>query len=212
MARISMYRSRPRHRSTIRIGGLASCGDADVRLCGYAAVRLCGYATTPCPTALEPGERNGDTMKALERDQLLRSLEGRFATNTHRHQGIGWKAVLTRLKADPSALSSVAEMEATGGEPDVIGQDLATGKFIFCDCSAESPAGRRSLCYDRQALDARKENKPVGSAVERALAMGIELLSEQQYCRRRSNIDPPCRSNTDPGMDAGRVTANCGQV
>jgi hypothetical protein len=146
-----------------------------------AATRLCGYATTRCPTALEPGERNGDTMKAHERDQLLRSLEDRFATNTHRHQGIGWKAVLTQLEGDPAALSSVAEMETSGGEPDVIGQDLATGKFTFCDCSAESPAGRRSLCYDRQALDARKENKPVGSAVERALAMGIELLSEEQY-------------------------------
>jgi hypothetical protein len=120
-------------------------------------------------------------MKAHERDQLLQSLEDRFGTNTHRHRGIAWKAVLTRLEADPVVLPSLAQMEASGGEPDAIGQDLGTGKFIFCDCSAESPAGRRSLCYDRQALDARKENKPVGSAVEMALAMGIELLSEEQY-------------------------------
>ena len=120
-------------------------------------------------------------MKTQERDQLLLALHDRFEKHPRRHQGVAWEAVLARLEGAPAALSSLVQMEASGGEPDVIDQDQATGKFIFCDCSAESPIGRRSLCYDRQALDARKENKPQGSAVEMALAMGIELLTEAQY-------------------------------
>jgi hypothetical protein len=120
-------------------------------------------------------------MKAQERDDLLQALKARFEKNTHRHVGIAWAQVRARLEGHHSALRSLRTMEATDGEPDVIGQDKETGHFIFCDCSAESPTGRRSACYDRQALDARKENKPVNSAVEMAAAMGIELLTEQQY-------------------------------
>jgi len=98
-----------------------------------------------------------------------------------RHRGISWATVLARLGSKPAALKALGGMEATGGEPDVIGQDAATGEFHFCDCSAESPAGRRSLCFDPEALNARKENKPVGSVIGMATAMGIELLSEAQY-------------------------------
>ena len=125
--------------------------------------------------------REDQSMKAQERKQLLQSLENRFAKNTHRHRGIAWEQVLARLEKTPNALKSLGQMEASGGEPDVIGQDKATGQYIFCDCSAESPPGRRSLCYDREALNARKENKPKGSAVERAVEMGIGLLTEEQY-------------------------------
>ena len=120
-------------------------------------------------------------MKAQERDQLLRSLKSRFEKNTGRHKGVTWENVQTRLESAPVALKALSRMEASGGEPDVIGQDNATGRFIFCDCSAESPAGRRSVCYDGEALDARRENKPSGSAVQMAAAMGVELLSEDQY-------------------------------
>ncbi|HBL30438.1 MAG TPA: DUF4256 domain-containing protein [Acidobacteria bacterium] len=115
-------------------------------------------------------------------EQLFRTLKSRFEKNLHRHRELAWEQVLTRLQeAGPAALKSLREMEASGGEPDVIGYDQAAGTYIFCDCSPESPAGRRSLCYDGEALRARKENKPEGSAVEAAAAMGIELLTEQQY-------------------------------
>ncbi len=120
-------------------------------------------------------------MKALERDELLRSLKSRFEKNTNRHKGIPWEKVLAKVESAPAALKTLHQMETSAGEPDVIGQDDATGQFIFCDCSAESPPGRRSLCYDGEALNARKENKPQGSAVELAAAMGVELLSEAQY-------------------------------
>lgn len=120
-------------------------------------------------------------MKAQERDQLLQTLKARFETNMQRHKGIVWATVQTRLEKNPAALKSLREMEASGGEPDVIGQDRNSGQLTFCDCSAESPAGRRSACYDRDALDARKENKPQGSAVEMAAAMEIDLLTEEQY-------------------------------
>ena len=120
-------------------------------------------------------------MKAQEREGLLRALEARFAKNMHRHKGIAWAKVQARLEGSRDALKSLGEMEATGGEPDVTGQDKTTGRYTFCDCAAESPAGRRSVCYDREALDSRKEHKPAGSAVEMAAAMGIELLTEAQY-------------------------------
>lgn len=120
-------------------------------------------------------------MKSQERIQLLRSLHGRFEQNMHRHKGVAWEAVLARLEASPGALESLGRMEASGGEPDVVDRDQASGRFVFCDCSAESPTGRRSLCYDGEALSARKENKPPGSAVGMALAMGVELLAEDQY-------------------------------
>ena len=118
-------------------------------------------------------------MKPKERDELLEALKARFEKNMQRHKGIVWDKVLAALERNPAAMRSLHEMEATGGEPDVIGGD---GKgYTFCDCSAESPTGRRSLCYDREALTSRKENKPDGSAVEMAAAMGIELLTEDQY-------------------------------
>jgi hypothetical protein len=120
-------------------------------------------------------------MKAQERDELLRALKARFDKNMHRHKGIGWAEVQARLESNPGALRSLRAMEATGGEPDVISHDKETGKFTFCDCSIESPTGRRSVCYDRAALDSRKENKPQSSAVEMAGEMGIDLLTEDQY-------------------------------
>lgn len=120
-------------------------------------------------------------MKTQVRDKLLKSLSARFEKNSQRHEGIAWADVLARLERNPVELESLLEMESTGGEPDVIGHDPKTGRVIFCDCSPESPAGRRSLCYDREALNARKENKPKGSAVEMAATMGIELLTEEQY-------------------------------
>ena len=120
-------------------------------------------------------------MKAPDRGQLLRVLKARFEQHPHRHAGIEWAKVAARLESQPAALKVLAEMEATGGEPDVIGREGSAGPYLFCDCSPESPLGRRSLCYDREALDARKENKPQGNAVEMAAAMGIELLTEEQY-------------------------------
>lgn len=120
-------------------------------------------------------------MKAKERDALLQTLKDRFEANMHRHKGIAWADVQARLESHPKAMESLAAMEASGGEPDVIGQDKKTGQVTFCDCAAESPAGRRSVCYDRAALDARKEHKPQGSAVEMAAEMGVELLTEEHY-------------------------------
>lgn len=114
-------------------------------------------------------------------DALLETLQARFEGNMHRHAGVAWSAVRARLEARPAAVEALGAMEATGGEPDVIGQPAPTGHLTFCDCSAESPTGRRSLCYDQAALDARKENKPPGSAVETAARMGIALLTEEQY-------------------------------
>lgn len=119
-------------------------------------------------------------MKSSERDELMAVLKARFEKNMQRHRGVAWADVQARLERSPDALRSLHAMEATGGEPDVIGAD-ESGHVTFCDCSAESPGGRRSLCYDREALDARKENKPQGSAVEMAAEMGIDLLTEEQY-------------------------------
>lgn len=120
-------------------------------------------------------------MNTAEREALLRTLADRFAANMHRHRDSDWASVEARLGGNPDKLQALAEMEQSGGEPDVIGCDAATGTFIFCDCSAESPAGRRSLCYDEQARASRKANKPAGSASAMAAAMGIEMLTEQQY-------------------------------
>ena len=112
---------------------------------------------------------------------LLKTLQDRFGKNMHRHTGIDWSAVQARLNASPAKLQALHEMDHTGGEPDVVGYDRKTGEYTFCDCSPESPAGRRSLCYDRDALDSRKENKPGGNAIEMASSMGIEMLAEEQY-------------------------------
>lgn len=120
-------------------------------------------------------------MKVQEREELLRTLKARFEKHMDRHAGLAWADVQARLEGRPETLESLRQMEATGGEPDVIGHDRRTGSFTFCDCSAESPAGRRSVCYDREALDSRKENKPQASAVAMAASMGIDLLTEEQY-------------------------------
>jgi hypothetical protein len=120
-------------------------------------------------------------MSTTERDDLLRTLERRFTSHMPRHEGISWSDVRARLEGDPDALRSLHQMEATGGEPDVIGRNDATASVTFCDCSAESPVGRRALCYDGAALASRKEHAPLGSAVEVAASMGIELLTEDEY-------------------------------
>ena len=120
-------------------------------------------------------------MNAKQREQLLSALQARFEENMDRHRGIQWSKVEARLEASPGKLRSLNEMEETGGEPDIVGHDKKTGEYIFYDCSAESPKGRRSLCYDRQALESRKEHKPSNNAVDMAAAMGIELLNEEEY-------------------------------
>ena len=120
-------------------------------------------------------------LSSEQRDELLKTLKTRFEKNMARHKGLDWVKVQTKLTANAEKLWSLHEMEVTGGEPDVVGYDKKTDEYIFYDCSAETPKGRRSLCYDREALDLRKEHKPKDSAVNMATAMGIELLSEDQY-------------------------------
>jgi hypothetical protein len=115
------------------------------------------------------------------RDELLRALKARFENNMNRHKGLEWAKVQTRMQASAEKLWSLNEMERTGGEPDVVGHDKQTGEYIFFDCSPETPKGRRNLCYDGEALHARKEAKPKNSALDVAAAMGIELLTEEQY-------------------------------
>jgi hypothetical protein len=121
------------------------------------------------------------TLSAGQREELLTTLKARFEKNMNRHKGLDWAKVQTRLEANPEKLWSLNEMETTGGEPDVVGQDKKSGAYIFYDCSAESPKGRRSICYDREALEARKENKPKDSAINMATEIGVELLTEEQY-------------------------------
>ncbi len=116
-----------------------------------------------------------------QRDELLRALQARFEKHMNRHEGLEWAKVKARLEANPEKLWSLGEMESTGGEPDVVGHDKKTGEYIFFDCSPDSPKGRRSVCYDREALNSRKEAKPKNSAVDMAAAIGIELLTEEQY-------------------------------
>jgi hypothetical protein len=116
-----------------------------------------------------------------QREELLNTLKARFEKNMNRHKGLGWATIQARLEANAEKLWSLNEMEGTGGEPDVVGHDKKTGEYIFYDCSAESPKGRRSICYDRKALDSRKEHKPENSAIDMATAMGIGLLTEEEY-------------------------------
>ena len=116
-----------------------------------------------------------------QREELLRALKARFEKNMNRHKGIEWTKVEAKLEANTEKLWSLNQMERTGGEPDVVGHDNKTDEYIFYDCSAESPKGRRSVCYDREALESRKEHKPESSAIDMAASMGIELLMEEQY-------------------------------
>ncbi len=124
---------------------------------------------------------NHRTLTNKQSEELIKTLKERFETNIHRHRDVKWADVLKKLEANLTKLRSLNEMERTGGEPDVIGIDHKTGEILFADCSAESPNGRRSLCYDRNALESRKANKPKGSAVEMASEMGIKILNEDEY-------------------------------
>jgi hypothetical protein len=124
---------------------------------------------------------NQKELSSEQREELLKVLKARFEQNKERHKGLEWTKVQAKLEANIEKLWSVYEMERTGGEPDVVGQDEKTGEYIFYDCSAESPKGRRSICYDREGLESRKEHKPENNAMDMAAAMGIELLTEEQY-------------------------------
>src|SRR5262247_3222649 len=127
-------------------------------------------------------------------EELLRALKARFEKNMNRHKGLEWAKVQAKLEANTEKLWSLGEMESTGGEPDVVGEDKKTGEYLFYDCSAESPGGRRSLCYDEEALESRKEHKPKGSAAGRAADMGAALLTEEEY--RRLQELGPCDTKT----------------
>ncbi len=120
-------------------------------------------------------------MKAQQCEELLKILKARFEKNMHRHKNLVWADVQSRLETSNEKLGSLQEMENTGGEPDVAGRDEKTGEYIFCDCAAETPKGRRSVCYDREGLESRKEHKPENNAVDMAAAIGIEMLTEEQY-------------------------------
>jgi hypothetical protein len=124
---------------------------------------------------------NEKELSPEQREELLSALKGRFEKNMNRHKGLEWAKVQAKLEANNEKLWSLNEMERTGGEPDVVGHDKKTDEYIFYDCSAESPKGRRSLCYDREGLESRKENKPENNVIDMAAAMGIELLMEEQY-------------------------------
>ena len=125
--------------------------------------------------------QSANDMDKKQREEFLDTLKARFDKNVNRHQGLEWANVQAKLEANPEKLGSLNEMERTGGEPDVVGYDKQTGEYIFYDCSAESPKGRRNVCYDRAALESRKEHKPENNAIDMASAMGIELLTEEHY-------------------------------
>jgi hypothetical protein len=144
---------------------------------GHVSIRKEGKPVPPQKKTAGTGR----SLSPRQHEQLLGALKARFAGNMNRHKNLEWPTVEARLKANIEKLWSLNEMEATGGEPDVIGYDRNTGEYIFCDCSAESPTGRRSVCYDREALEARKEHKPRDSAMDMAAAMGVEMLTEEQY-------------------------------
>jgi hypothetical protein len=135
----------------------------------------------PTQKAQKRGVETQQQLPPEQREALIRTLKARFEKNMDRHHGLQWMAVQARLQANPGKLWSLLEMERTGGEPDVVRHDKNTGEYVFYDCSAESPKGRRSVCYDREALEARKEHKPKTSATDMAAAMGIEILTEAEY-------------------------------
>lgn len=132
-------------------------------------------------TGVKEKPKGARKLAPARQTELLGILKERFEKNAARHPGLRWEAVQARLEANTEKLWSLSEMEASGGEPDVVRHETKTGEYIFCDCSAQSPKGRRSICYDREALESRKENKPKDSATAMAAAMGIELLTEEQY-------------------------------
>ncbi len=134
---------------------------------------------------------NKKDLSPKQREELIRALKARFEKNMNRHKGLEWAKVQAKLEAHGEKLWSLHEMERTGGEPDVVGHDKRTDEYIFYDCSEESPKGRRSLCYDREALESRKENKPRDNAIDMAAVMGVELLTEEQYreLQKHGNFD-----------------------
>ncbi len=149
---------------------------------------------------------NHKGLSPQQRDELLSTLKARFEMNMGRHEGLEWVKVQEKLESE-AILWTLHEMERTGGEPDVVGHDQQTDEYIFYDCSAESPAGRRSICYDRDALEARKENKPKNNAMDMAAAMGIELLSEEQYreLQQLGNFDTKTSSWVKTPADVRRL-------
>src|SRR6266545_1915490 len=130
---------------------------------------------------MKNGTSNKKPLSPKQRDDLLKALKARFEKHMNRHKGLEWAKVQSRLDANAEKLWSLHEMESTGGEPDVVGQDKKTGEYLFFDCSAETPKGRRSVCYDREGQESRKEHKPENNAIDMAAAMGIELLTEEKY-------------------------------
>jgi len=150
---------------------------------------------------------NKKDLSPEQREELLRILNARFEKNMNRHKGLEWARLQAKLEANPEKLRSLHEMERTGGEPDVVGHDKKTGEYIFYDCSAESPNGRRSLCYDREALESRKEHKPEDSAIGMATAMGIELLTEEQYreLQKLENFDTKTSSWVKTPLDIRKL-------
>jgi hypothetical protein len=142
-----------------------------------------------------------------QREELLSALKSRFERNMNRHKGLEWAKAHAKLEANPEKLWSLREMERTGGEPDVVGYDKNTGEYIFFDCSAESPNGRRSVCYDREGLDSRKEHKPENNAIDMAAAMGIELLTEEQYreLQKLGNFDTKTSSWVTTAADIRKL-------
>ena len=149
-------------------------------------------------------KRRIEELSPGQRQEIISVLKARFMSNMNRHEGLHWPAVQARLETGVEKLWSLSEMERTGGEPDVVGLDKKTGEYIFYDCSAESPVGRRSVCYDLEALESRKEHKPKNSALEMAAAMGVELLTEDQYrgLQKLGNYDARTSSwiLTPPGI------------
>ena len=141
-------------------------------------------------------KHNKKELSSEQREGLLRTLKVRFEKNVNRHKGLDLTKIQAKLEGNPEKLWSLNEMETTGGEPDVVGQDKKTGEYIFYDCSAESPKGRRSVCYDREALESRKEHKPENNAFDMAADMGIELLTEEQYreLQKLGNFEPKTSS------------------
>jgi hypothetical protein len=147
---------------------------------------------------------NKKELSPKQREELLGAVKARFESNLNRHKGLEWAKIQAKLEANPEKLWVLNEMERTGGEPDVVGQDKKTGEYVFYDCSAESPKGRTSFCYDREALDSRKEHKPKNSVMDMAAAMGVELLTEEQYMelQQLGNFDTKSSSwvNTPAGI------------
>ena len=155
----------------------------------------------------EPKPKRKKKLSPEQCEELLKTLKARFEKNMNRHKGLEWAKVQAKLEANTEKLWSINEMERTGGEPDVVGHDKKTGEYIFYDCSAESPKGRRNVCYDREALESRKEFKPKDTAMDMAAAMGIEILTEEQYreLQKLGNFDTKTSSWLETPSDIRKL-------